>query len=152
VLASQYPHEDIALLEHWYERLQDALTQLQPALPVGLIHGQAEIGNVRLRDGEPVFADLERVARGLREWDLIDTAATTLRFNLPRERYVAFADSYGFDVMAWDGFATLRRVWEFRATTWLMQARNHRPEIAGEVQARLRTWRDNDPDIVWRAF
>jgi hypothetical protein len=77
---------------------------------------------------------------------------TTLRFNLPRDHYCAFADAYGFDVMAWDGFTTLRRVWELRATTWLMQARDHRPEIADEVQVRLSTWRDDDPDRVWHAL
>jgi Ser/Thr protein kinase RdoA (MazF antagonist) len=152
VLAGQYPPEDIALLEHWYERIQDALSQLEPALPEGIIHGQAEIGNVLLRDGQPVFADLERVAHGWREWDLIDTAVTTLRFNQPRDRYQAFAAAYEYDVMVWPGFLTLRRVWELRATTWLMQARDHRPEIADEVQGRLGTWRDDDPDAVWYGF
>jgi hypothetical protein len=95
---------------------------------------------------------LERVAHGLRESDLTDTAVTTSRFRLPQEQYRAFADAYGFDVMTWDGFPTLRGVWEFRATTWLMQARDHRPEIADEVQARLSTWRDNDPGRVWHGF
>jgi Ser/Thr protein kinase RdoA (MazF antagonist) len=114
VLAAQYPPEDIALLEHWYERIQDMLATVQPMLPVGVIHGQAEIGNVLLHNGQPVFSDFERVARGLREWDLIDTAVTTLRFDLPQARYLAFADAYGVDVMAWDGFPTLRHVWELR--------------------------------------
>jgi Ser/Thr protein kinase RdoA (MazF antagonist) len=152
VLADQYPHADIALLEQWYERIQTMLAGLKPVLPIGVIHGQAERGNVLLRDGQPVFSDLERVVRGLREWDLIDTAVATLRFNLPSDQYRAFADAYGFDVMTWDGFEVLRRVWDLRATTWLMQSREHRPEIADEVSVRLQTWREDDPQRSWRAF
>jgi Ser/Thr protein kinase RdoA (MazF antagonist) len=151
-LTGQYPDEDIALLEEWYGCIENALPALKPALPIGVIHGQAEIGNVLLRNGQPVFVDLERVARGWREWDLTDTAVTTLRFNMPHERYRRFADAYGFDVMTWDGFPVLRRVWELRATTWLMQARDHRPEIADQVQVRLSTWRNDDPDRVWQGF
>jgi Ser/Thr protein kinase RdoA (MazF antagonist) len=151
-LTTQYPHEDIALLEQWYERINASLSQLQPSLRVGVIHGQAEIGNVLLRDGRPVFGDLERITRGPREWDLIDTAITTLRFNQPRDRYEDFTQAYGFDVRAWDGFPILRRVWELRATTWLMQTRDYRPQIAQEVQVRLSTWRDDDPDMIWHGF
>lgn len=152
VLADQYPPEDIALLEHWYKHIHNMLTKLKPALPPGPIHGQAEINNILLRDGQPVFSDLERVAYGPREWDLTDTAATTARFHLPQEHYHALTSTYGFDVMTWEGFPTLRRVWEFRATTWLMQTKNHRPEIADEIQVRLNTWRNDDPDRGWRGF
>lgn len=56
------------------------------------IDGQAEVGNVLLRAGEPVLIDFERAATGPREWDLIDTAVTVARFGLAEQRYRDFAD------------------------------------------------------------
>lgn len=151
-LAGQYPSDDITLLEQWYERIANELEGLESSLPTGPIHGQAEIGNARLRGSEPVFLDFERLSRGLREWDLIDSAAAVRRFGLPATDYEAFASAYGFDVMGWSGFPTLRRVWELRATTWLMQNRDHGSEIADEVAVRLDTWRTNDSRRQWRGF
>lgn len=119
-LGGSYPEADLALLRDWYQRVSDTLPRLHYVLPPGVIHGQAEVGNVLLRAGQPVLIDFERVALGPREWDLIDTAVTITRFGRPEARYWAFAQAYGFDVRAWDGYDTLRRLWELRATTWLM--------------------------------
>ena len=151
-LSHQYHHVDIALLEQHYVRIAADLERLCPVLPAGPIHGQAEIGNARLHGHQAVFLDLERVSHGPREWDLIDTAVATLRFALPQAHYEAFANAYGFDVMNWSGFAVLRRLWELRATTWLMQNREHRPEIANEISVRLDSWRRDDQTCRWRGF
>ena len=148
-LHGHYPPEDITMLSQWSRRIAVELDQVEPVLPGGVIHGQAEIGNVLLRAGHPVLIDFERVAIGPREWDLIDTAVTVARFGLPEQCYRDFADAYGFDVRAWDGYETYRRLWELRATTWLMQNRHHSREAARETEVRLRTWRDDDPDTQW---
>ncbi|HET9257289.1 MAG TPA: aminoglycoside phosphotransferase, partial [Pseudonocardiaceae bacterium] len=111
--------------------------------------GQAEIGNVLLRAGRPVLTDFERVAIGPREWDLIDTAVTATRFGLPEQRYRDFSDAYDFDVRTWDGYGTYRRLWELRATTWLMQNRHHSREVDREIETRLQTWRDGNSDARW---
>ncbi|MGH3977940.1 MAG: phosphotransferase enzyme family protein [Pseudonocardiaceae bacterium] len=152
VLADQYPEENIRLLNHWYERIAEELGSLRPVLPPGVIHGQAEIGNTFMHGDTPVFLDFERVCVGPREWDLIDTAVSVLRFDRPLANYQDFAEAYGFDVMRWNGFDTLRRVWELRATTWLMQARTHSTARADEVRTRIGTWRDDEPMKVWRGF
>ena len=152
VLAEHYSPDDMSLLEEWYSRIDAQLEQLKPALPRGIIHGQAERGNALVHDGRSVFLDFERVCRGPREWDLIDTAVSTIRFNQPRDNYQDFADAYGYDVLAWEGFPILRRVWELRATTWLMQAATHSPERAAEAQVRIATWRHDEPMKVWRGF
>ena len=104
----------------------------------GVIHGQAEVGNILLRAGALVFIDLERVAIGPCEWDLIDTAVTVTRFG-PEQRYRDFADAYGFDVRAWNGYQTYRRLWEFRAlgldrVVSLCVLVDHRPSEAGQVR------------------
>lgn len=152
VLAAHYPPDDILLLEEWYRRIEAELDELQPVLPVGVIHGQAERGNALVHHDQAVFLDFERVSRGPREWDLIDTAVSTLRFNQPRDNYQEFANAYGYDVLDWQGFPILRRVWELRATTWLMQAAYHSSERAAEAQVRLDTWRNDEPMKVWRGF
>ncbi|MDQ3276129.1 MAG: aminoglycoside phosphotransferase family protein [Actinomycetota bacterium] len=151
-LADQYPNDDIALLNNWYERIVIELDSLRSILRRGIIHGQAEINNALVHDGTSIFLDLERVCIGPREWDLIDTAASILRFDRPQENYQNFAEAYGFDVMRWSGFDTLRRVWELRATTWLMQAYTHSAARSDEVRIRIDTWRDDVPMKVWRGF
>ena len=56
-------------------QMRDAYAGLEFALPPGVIHGDASIGNV-LRDshGHPVVIDLDGFATGPREWDLALTA------------------------------------------------------------------------------
>jgi aminoglycoside phosphotransferase (APT) family kinase protein len=148
-LGGLYPSEDITMLTRWSRQIAVELSQVAPELPGGVIHGQAELGNVLLRAGRPVLIDFERVAIGPREWDLIDTAVTVIRFGLPEQRYRDFADAYGFDVLTWDSYEVYRRLWELRATTWLMQNGHHSREAAREVEVRLQTWRDEDPDRRW---
>lgn len=149
-LSAGYPADDVALLNDWYERISAELDGLRYVLPRGVIHGQAEIGNALLQGATPVFVDLERVCVGPREWDLIDTAAVTLRFDRPLANHQAFAEAYGFDVMAWPGFDALRRVWELRATTWLMQAASHSLDRADEARTRIDSWRQDKPMTAWR--
>lgn len=148
-LRRHYPPDDVALLDHWHERIAAGLDHIVPSLLSGVIHGQAEVGNVLLRAGEPVFVDFERVAIGPREWDLIDTAVTVARFGLSDQRYQDFAAAYGFDVRAWDGYEAFRRLWELRAITWLMQHGHESAAAAQEIEVRLQSWRDNDATARW---
>ena len=149
-LHGHYPADDIAMLSQWSRSIAAELHRVTPVLSAGVIHGQAEIGNVLLRAGRPVLTDFERVAIGPREWDLIDTAVTVARFGLPEQRYRDFADAYGFDVRAWEGYETYRRLWELRATTWLMQNGHHSREVDREIDVRLQTWRDDDRYMQWK--
>lgn len=148
-LRSHYAPEDVSMLHYWSERVAAELDQVEPVLLGGVIHGQAEVGNVLLRAGEPVLIDFERVAIGPWEWDLIDTAVTVARFGLPEQHYRDFADSYGFDVRTWDCYETYRRLWELRAITWLMQHGRDSREAAQEIEVRLQSWREDDSDARW---
>jgi hypothetical protein len=144
-----YAPEDVRMLTRWSERIASELDQVQPVLPAGVIHGQAEVGNVLLRTGQPVLIDFEQVSIGPREWDLVHTAVVVARFGRPEQCYRDFADAYGFDVRTWDGYQTHRRLWELCATTWLMQHDHRSRRVAQEIQVRLRTWRDDDPNMRW---
>jgi len=151
-LAQQREHyaaEDVRMLTQWSKRIAGELEEVQPALPAGVVHGQAEVGNVLFRDGQPVLIDFEQVSIGPREWDLVHTAVAVTRLGRPDQCYRDFADAYGFDVRTWDGYQTYRRLWELCATTWLMQHDHHNHTVAQEIEVRLQTWRDDDPDARW---
>ena len=78
---------------------------LEFALPPGVIHGDANVGNVlRDRHGNPVVIDLDGFAVGPREWDLALTAIYYDSFGWhTREEYEDFVRVYGFDIMGWPG-------------------------------------------------
>lgn len=144
-----YAPEDVRMLTQWSERIACKLDQVPPVLPAGAIHGQAEVGNVLFRTGQPVLIDFEQVSLGPREWDLVHTAVVVTRFGRPEQRYRDFADAYGFDVRTWNGYQTHRRLWELCATTWLMQHDRRSCRVSEEIEVRLQTWRDDDPDARW---
>jgi hypothetical protein len=52
------------------------------------------------------------------------------------DRYRAFSDAYGFEVLTWPGFQILDRIREPTLTTWLMQLVND-PRAGVEFQARV---------------
>ena len=101
-------------------QMQDAYADLEFALPPGVIHGDASVGNV-LRDGHghPVVIDLDGFATGPREWDLALTAIYYDSFGWhTREEYQDFVRVYGFDIMAWPGYPVMKAVREFLMVTW----------------------------------
>ncbi len=72
---------DIAFLADRTAELAQAYGRLDFVLPFGLIHGDANIGNVlRDRAGHAVLIDLDGFALAPREWDLIQTALSYDRF------------------------------------------------------------------------
>jgi aminoglycoside phosphotransferase (APT) family kinase protein len=144
-----YAPEDVRLLAQWSKQIASELDQAQPALPAGVIHGQAEVGNVLFRAGQPVLIDFEQVSIGPREWDLVHTAVSVTRFGRSEQCYRDFADAYGFDVRTWEGYQTHRRLWELCATTWLMQHDHRSRRVRQEIEVRLQTWRDDDPSVRW---
>lgn len=148
-LRNRYAPKDVAMLTRWSRWISTALDEVKPMLPRGVIHGQAEVGNVLFRAGQPVLIDFEQVAMGPREWDLAHTATAVTRFGRPEQCYRDFVDAYGVDIRTWDGYDTYRRLWELCATTWLMQHHHRSRTIAEEIEIRLQTWRDDNPDTRW---
>jgi aminoglycoside phosphotransferase (APT) family kinase protein len=134
--------------------LSDQFEQLTFALPVGVIHGDASIGNViRDRAGDPVLIDLDGFAVGPREWDLVLTALYYERFGWhTRDEYLDFAAIYGFDVMQWPEYAVLRDIREFLMVTWLAQKATDDEKAAHEVHRRIETLRTGASRRDWSAY
>lgn len=147
------PAQDRELLMRVLEELRREITSLEFQLEPALIHGDAHVQNLMFVGDQPVLIDFERVAFGQPEWDLAVTATEYITAGWwTDERYATFVESYGYDVMAWSGFDTLRRVNEIKMTTWLMQNIGQSPDIEREYQVRMATIRGERNDRAWRTF
>jgi aminoglycoside phosphotransferase (APT) family kinase protein len=145
---------DRSFLRARMEGLRSRYADLQFALPPGVIHGDASVGNViHDRDGRPVLIDLDGFAMGPREWDLVLTAIYYDSFGWhTAAEYTAFAEVYGFDVMRWPGYPVLRDVREFLMVTWLSQKAGHDKQVAAEVRKRIEALRTGGGKRDWQPY
>jgi aminoglycoside phosphotransferase (APT) family kinase protein len=146
--------QDRSFLGDRLAELEARYAQLQFALPEGVIHGDASVGNV-IHDatGRPVLIDLDGFAIGPREWDLVLTAMYFDSFGWhTAAEYAAFAEVYGFDVMRWPGYPVLRDVREFLMVTWLSQKADHDEQAAAEVSKRIRSLRTGGSKRDWQPY
>lgn len=142
---------DRAFLETFLAKLREEYSHLSFALAPGVIHGDANVGNV-LRDeqGHPAVIDLDSFAVGPHEWDLIQTAIFYDRFGWhTSEEYESFVRVYGFDIMKWPGYSVLRDIRELHMITWLTLNINDNDTLAEEARKRLKSIRT---DSGWREW
>jgi aminoglycoside phosphotransferase (APT) family kinase protein len=135
-------------------RLQAEYATLDFALPQGVIHGDANIGNI-LRDdhGNPVVIDLDDFATGPREWDLIQTAIYYDRFGWhTREEYETFTHVYGYDLLQWPGYPVLAAVREFIMVTWMVLKATESGRTSAEARKRLHALRTGASRKDWDPF
>jgi aminoglycoside phosphotransferase (APT) family kinase protein len=146
--------EDRAFMESELARLQREYARLEFTLPHGVIHGDANIGNV-LRDyqGNPVLIDLDDFATGPREWDLIQTALYFDHFGWhTREEYETFTKVYGYDITQWPGYPVLAAVREFIMVTWMVQKAGEKAETSAEARKRVDALRTGASRKDWLPF
>jgi aminoglycoside phosphotransferase (APT) family kinase protein len=132
-------------------RLQAEYDRLDFGLPQGVIHGDANIGNV-LRDhrDNPVVIDLDDFATGPREWDLIQTAIYYDRFGWhTRQEHETFARIYGYDLPQWPGYPVLAAVHEFIIVTWMILKAGEGERISAEARKRLLALRSGASRKDW---
>jgi aminoglycoside phosphotransferase (APT) family kinase protein len=135
-------------------RMRAGYAELEFALPQGIIHGDANVGNV-LRDyhGNPVVIDLDGFAIGPREWDLALTAIYYDSFGWhTREEYETFVHVYGFDIMKWPGYPVMRAVREFLMVTWVIQKASESPRAAAEATKRIAALRTGASRKDWEPY
>jgi Ser/Thr protein kinase RdoA (MazF antagonist) len=135
-------------------RLQDEYDRLDFVLPRGVIHGDANVGNVlRDRDGSPVVIDLDGFAVGPREWDLIQTALFYDHYGWhTRDEYETFARVYGYDIMRWPGYPVLADAREFIQATWMIQKATENEKTAAEARKRISALRHGTSRKDWLPF
>ncbi|WP_246245094.1 phosphotransferase family protein [Amycolatopsis pithecellobii] len=145
---------DAAFIRQRIEHLQGRYEELDFALKPGVIHGDANVGNVILdRDGNPLLIDLDSFCVGPREWDLVQTALFYERFGWHTEdEYRQFVDIYGFDIMSWPGYPVLAEYREISMTLWLSQKAVSDEGAANEVHKRIEAIRTGGSRRDWAPF
>ncbi|WP_329364567.1 aminoglycoside phosphotransferase family protein [Streptomyces sp. NBC_00669] len=146
--------EDVKFLAERADRLEKDYGRLDFVLPFGLIHGDANIGNIlRDRSGQAVLIDLDGFALAPREWDLILTAIYYDRYGWhTREQYESFVHHYGFDLMNWPGYPVLADVRELMMTLWMGGKAAAEPRAAEEFVRRVEAIRTNGSRRDWGVF
>lgn len=145
---------DAQFLRERVGELQERYARLNFALQPGVIHGDANVGNViKDRYGEPLLIDLDSFCVGPREWDLVQTALFYERFGWHTEdEYRRFVDVYGFDIMTWPGYPVLADYREVAMTLWLSGKARTEQRSADEVHKRVETMRTNGDRGSWAPF
>ncbi|MEU1465592.1 aminoglycoside phosphotransferase family protein [Streptomyces sp. NPDC005727] len=145
---------DREFLEGRAAELAKEYDRLDFVLPFGMIHGDANIGNVlRHRDGHAVLIDLDGLALAPREWDLILTAIYYERYGWhTREEYAEFVHRYGFDLMNWPGYDTLADLRELMMVAWIGHQVTTSERFAAEFQKRMHSLRTGEGRAKWGAF
>ncbi|KOV51610.1 aminoglycoside phosphotransferase [Streptomyces sp. AS58] len=146
--------EDRSFLEERAATLAKEYDRLDSALPFGLIHGDANIGNVlRHRDGHAVLIDLDGLTLAPREWDLILTAIYYDRYGWhSKAEYAEFVHRYGFDLMNWPGYETLADLRELMMVAWIGHQVGTSERYAAEFARRMRSLRTGEGRDSWGAF
>lgn len=147
------PAADAQFLQERIAWARDTFPTLPYVLPHGVIHGDANVGNVLLdEERRPVLVDLDSFAVGPREWDLIQTALFYDRLGWHTEaEYRTFVDVYGFDLMMWPGYEELADIREVAMTAWIGRKSATSGDAATEAAKRIeairsgRGWREWSP-------
>jgi thiamine kinase-like enzyme len=151
--AIDLPDAERCFLDARLDELRQDYADLRFRLPRAAVHGDAHQSNLIVRsDGEVILIDLERFAFGPPESDLAVTATEYLVGWHSDTAYTRFCDTYGFDVMSWDGFPVICAINELKMTTWLMQNVRESQAIASEVRTRLASLHDPEAPRNWRPF
>ncbi|GAB3008574.1 aminoglycoside phosphotransferase family protein [Amycolatopsis acidiphila] len=145
---------DAVFMRERIGQLRSRYDALDFALKPGVIHGDANVGNVILdRDGDPLLIDLDSFCLGPREWDLVQTALFFERFGWHTEdEYRAFVEVYGFDIMTWPGYPVLAEYREISMTLWLSQKGVSDERAAAEVHKRIEAIRTGGSRRDWAPF
>lgn len=147
-------HDDAEFLRARIDSLRAAYAGLEFVLEPGVIHGDANVGNVIVdRNGHPVLIDLDSFSVGPREWDLVQTALFYERFGWHTdEEYRAFVEAYGFDIMSWSGYPVLADYREIAMTLWLCEKVGSNDGAAAEVRKRVESLRTGSGRRDWSPF
>jgi Ser/Thr protein kinase RdoA (MazF antagonist) len=134
--------------------MRESYAELDFVLPQGVIHGDANVGNVlHDSDGNPVVIDLDGFAIGPREWDLALTAIYYDSFGWhTRREYETFVRVYGFDIMKWPGYPVMRAVREFLMVPWVVQQAGESPRVAAEARKRIAALRTGASRKDWEPY
>jgi hypothetical protein len=150
--AEELEATDRALLERRCDEIERDLRDFRSRLGIGVVHGDARLGNVIGGPAGPVLCDFDSMCLAPLEWDFAPMAVGTLRLGRPVREYQRFAAAYGFDVLAFPGFDLLRKIRELKLATSVVPILRSNPDIRDEFRHRLACIRTGDRDSRWTPF
>ena len=147
------PDSDHTWLERRIHQLRELWNELVPALPVGLIHGDAHTNNlIRTKQGRVLLGDWDHVALGPREWDLIQPHYMRRRFSRHTAQDIdEFTAEYGWDVRDWGGYQDLVELREISGLSPYIRQAPSRPWSRSEVAHRVATLRQRNTAATWNS-
>lgn len=135
------------------DEIADDLTRVHWALPPGTVHGDAHPGNLlRTAEGAAVLCDLDSVAWGPREADLMPAAHGVTRFGRDRADYDRFASRYGYDVLTSPAWPVLHRLRDLQLAFYLLPRPPADHTASAELAHRVKTVLTGDQNARWHRF
>jgi aminoglycoside phosphotransferase (APT) family kinase protein len=145
--------DDRGFLNRLVGSLDVAFTPAEPGSPTVVVHGDAHVDNlIRGTDGRLAWVDLEGVALGYPEWDLVLTAIERDCGWISDAGYADFTTAYGTDVTQSPCYPVVRQIRLVRMTSWLTQKMGEGQVVQDEVRRRIADLRTGGPIRGWRAF
>jgi hypothetical protein len=148
--------DDQSWLVRHLDRLRSDYDRLALDKPRHVIHGDAWQGNVAVpASGIPILLDLEDVAIGRPEWDLVQLAVDYTDFaRLNEQDYRGFVDAYGgYDITSTASFRVWADIQELRWTCFAISKSSNDPTAADEARHRIACLRGKVPrPWTWNAF
>jgi hypothetical protein len=135
------PDDTAAVLRKAAKRLLRKASRLPSDLGYGLIHGDLSLENTLRLDREAVLIDLDFVAIGPREYDLVGALLRLRRGEIDADTYDRFCTSYGHDVRNWSGLETVIDVCDLGALTFQLWSYGHHGEHLPDLTDQLDRWR-----------
>jgi hypothetical protein len=116
--------------------------------PPGLVHGDAQLGNVIAAVPDLVVADWDGTAVAPREWDLVPTAVEQ-RFGGSARLLADLLDAYGADPTGDPGWPVLTGIYELRSVAAHIRRAPLSPPHAREAALRIASLRADDRTARW---
>lgn len=134
--------------------IRGRLNRLSWPLGFGLIHGDAWVGNLLWDNAGPhaILGDWDRVSIGPREVDLIPTWHAATRYGQGPAWARQFADVYGYDLAAWDGYPLLLAMRDLVQLTGPIRRAGAAPKYEQALRQRLDALRTGNTSSTWIAL
>lgn len=149
-------HDERAWLHERITEIRTVIAGLQWPLGVGLIHGDAWVGNLLWSPDTPpigvVLGDWDWVSNGPREVDLIPTWHAASRYGKGQRWVADFVNAYGCDIAQWEGYRVLMAMRDLVQLTGPIRRAQGSHRHFQALRQRLDGLRNADTTTTWTAL